>query len=226
MLGKLRKVSKRIFYPLAKFIGSFGIKPNLITILGLLAASVGGLFLVFKFPLLSAICFLASGIFDLLDGLVARIYGKKTKFGGTLDAVVDRYEEFIMAVASAFGNYVSWPIATFAVFSMIAPSYVRARAESTGGMKKCDVGLLERPEKLLFIIFATIGLTFYPTALDTAFIFIIVLGQVTVIQRLAANFNFEKSRINKVARKVLRRGKKDMIQEKELPIDFSKKQVA
>jgi len=226
VLGRLRKISKKIFYPVAKLIGSLGIKPNLITLLGLLVASIGGLLLIFKFPIMAAFCFLASGVLDLLDGLVARIYGKKTKFGGTLDAVVDRYEEFIMVVASAIGRYVSWPIATFAVFSMIAPSYVRARAESTGGMKKCDVGFLERPEKLLFVALATIGLVFYPMALDVAFVLIIVLGQITVVQRLAATFNFEKSRVNKVARKVLRRNKTGVVNKKgDLRVSLDKKQL-
>lgn len=226
MLGRLRKISKKVFYPVAKLIGSLGIKPNLITFFGLVVASIGGLLLIFGFPILAALCFLSSGVLDLLDGLVARIYGKKTKFGGTLDAVVDRYEEFIMVVASAVGRYISWPIATFAVFSMIAPSYVRARAESTGGMKKCDVGFLERPEKLLFVVLATIGLIFYPMALDVAFILIIVLGQVTVVQRLAATFNFEKSRVNKVAKKVLRRNKNGAVHGKEeLRIGLDKKQL-
>ncbi|MBO3762863.1 MAG: CDP-alcohol phosphatidyltransferase family protein [Candidatus Brockarchaeota archaeon] len=226
MLGKLRKISRKIFYPLAKLVGSFGIKPNLITLSGLLVTSVGGLFLVFKLPLIAAFCFLASGLLDLLDGLVARMYGKKTKFGGTLDAVVDRYEEFIMVIASAIGKYISWPIATFAVFSMIAPSYVRARAESTGGMKKCDVGFLERPEKLLFIVLATVGLVFYSKALDVAFLLIIVLGQITVVQRLTAAFNFEKSKVNKVVRKVLRRNKTEVDGKSNLRMTLNKKQLS
>jgi len=207
LLGRLRKYVRKLFYPLAKLVGSI-LKPNLITLLGLLIATLGGVSLALRHPILAALLFLTSGLFDLLDGLVARIYKLKTGFGGTLDAVVDRYEEFIMVVSAAIGNYISWPLSTFAVFSMILPSYVRARAESTGGMEKCDVGILERPEKLLIIAIATIVLAFYTSALSIALIVIIILGQITVVQRLAANFNFERSRINKTVRKILRREKK------------------
>jgi len=184
MLSKLRNFSNSIFSRFS-FIGNF-LSPNSITFLGFLSSLIAGYFLIQKSFLLSAFFFLLSGFFDLIDGVVARRFKKTTTFGGVLDAVVDRYEEFVMVFSSFISGLVSGELALITFLSMIMPSYVRARAESTGKMKSCGVGILERQEKLLLFIVFLILQNFFESSLFYCFIIISILGQITAIQRILA----------------------------------------
>ena len=184
MLSKLRNFSNSIFTKFS-FIGNF-LSPNSITFLGFLSSLIAGYFLIQKSFLLSAFFFLLSGFFDLIDGVVARRFKKTTTFGGVLDAVVDRYEEFVMVFSSFISGLVSGELALITFLSMIMPSYVRARAESTGKMKSCGVGILERQEKLLLFIVFLILQNFFESSLFYCFIIISILGQITAIQRILA----------------------------------------
>jgi archaetidylinositol phosphate synthase len=184
MLSKLREFSNSVFEKFS-FIGNF-LSPNSITLLGLLSSLLGGYLLIERNFVFSAIFFLLSGFFDLIDGVVARRFKKATTFGGVLDAVVDRYEEFVMVFSSFISGLVDGELALITFLSMIMPSYVRARAESTGKMKSCAVGILERQEKLLLFIVFLILQNFFETSLFYGFIIISILGQITAIQRLLA----------------------------------------
>jgi archaetidylinositol phosphate synthase len=184
MLSKLRDFSNSIFTKFS-FIGNF-LSPNSITLLGLLSSLIGAYFLIEKSFLPSAFFFLLSGFFDLIDGIVARRFKKATTFGGVFDAVVDRYEEFVIVFSSFISGLVNGELALITFLSMIMPSYVRARAESTGKMKSCAVGILERQEKLLLFVFSLILQNFFESSLFYCFILISILGQITVIQRLLA----------------------------------------
>jgi phosphatidylglycerophosphate synthase len=184
MLSKLRNFSNSMFSRFS-FIGNF-LSPNSITFLGFLSSLIAGYFLIQKSFLLSAFFFLLSGFFDLIDGVVARRFKKTTTFGGVLDAVVDRYEEFVMVFSSFISGLVSGELALITFLSMIMPSYVRARAESTGKMKSCAVGILERQEKLLLFVVFLILQNFFESSLFYCFIIISILGQITAIQRILA----------------------------------------
>jgi phosphatidylglycerophosphate synthase len=184
MLSKLRDFSDSIFSKFS-FIGNF-LSPNSITLLGFLSSLIAGYFLIQKSFFVSAFFFLLSGFFDLIDGVVARRFKKATTFGGVLDAVVDRYEEFVMVFSSFLSGLVKGELALITFLSMIMPSYVRARAESTGKMKSCAVGILERQEKLLLFVLALILQSFFENSLFYCFIIISILGQITLIQRLLA----------------------------------------
>jgi phosphatidylglycerophosphate synthase len=184
MLSKLRDFSDSIFSKFS-FIGNF-LSPNSITLLGFLSSLIAGYFLIQKSFFVSAFFFLLSGFFDLIDGVVARRFKKATTFGGVLDAVVDRYEEFVMIFSSFLSGLVKGELALITFLSMIMPSYVRARAESTGKMKSCAVGILERQEKLLLFVFSLILQSFFENSLFYCFIIISILGQITLIQRLLA----------------------------------------
>jgi len=183
MLSKLRNFSDSTFSRFS-FIGNF-LSPNSITFLGFLSSLIAGYFLIQKSFLLSAFFFLLSGFFDLIDGVVARSK-RATTFGGVLDAVVDRYEEFVMVFSSFISGLVSGELALITFLSMIMPSYVRARAESTGKMKSCAVGILERQEKLLLFVVFLILQNFFESSLFYCFIIISILGQITAIQRILA----------------------------------------
>jgi len=107
---------------------------------------------------------------------------------------VDRYTEFFYVLGPVLGGYVDWPLAFVTMFSIIASSYVRARAESTGGMKDASVGVLERVEKIIIIAAATFLNPLIDGVIRFSMILMIVLGQITVLQRLYATWKFWASK--------------------------------
>ncbi|MDP2727937.1 MAG: CDP-alcohol phosphatidyltransferase family protein, partial [Dehalococcoidia bacterium] len=97
---------------------------------------------------------LFAGLFDMLDGAVARLSGQTTRFGALLDSVVDRFSEAAI-LAGLLWLYLSQQRITevlllFAVLlGSLMVSYVRARAEGLG--LDCEVGLVARPERVLLL---------------------------------------------------------------------------
>jgi phosphatidylglycerophosphate synthase len=103
-------------------------------------------------PRLGGILILLSGGFDLLDGIVARTTGKVTAFGAFLDSVLDRYSDAALFIG--IGIYLSENPLNILLLSLtfigtFLISYVRARAEGLG--LTCNVGLMERPERIILL---------------------------------------------------------------------------
>jgi phosphatidylglycerophosphate synthase len=193
VLGSLRRKSEKAFSRLGRLLAPV-ITPTGLTILGLLSSVVATLFYSHRYLLWAGVAILFSGLFDVLDGVVARITKRVSGFGGTLDALVDRYTEFFYVLGPALGGYVEWPLAYVAMFSIIASSYARARAESVGEMKDASVGILERVEKILIISVATFINPLFEGAIMFSMILLIVFGQITVLQRLYATWRFWAAR--------------------------------
>ncbi|MEM2608468.1 MAG: CDP-alcohol phosphatidyltransferase family protein [Thermoproteota archaeon] len=193
VLGSLRRKSEKLFSSLGRMLAPV-ITPTGLTMLGLLSAVVAAFFYSYRHLFLAGVAILFSGLFDVLDGVVARITKRTSGFGGTLDALVDRYTEFFYVLGPALGGYIEWPLAYVAMFSVIASSYVRARAESVGEMKDASVGILERVEKILIISVATFLNPFFNWAIMFSMILLIVFGQITVLQRLYATWRFWAAR--------------------------------
>ena len=197
MLGRLKGFSERILAPICKSLAASKIPPSLLTVVGLAVSSIAAYLFAVRQPLAAAAFIMLMGLCDALDGGVARLTGKVSGFGATLDASIDRYTEFLQALGIALGGYVDWPLSMAVAFTMGASSYVRARAESTGGMKECSVGLIERPEKLLLLIAGAILTVWFNKSLEFVFWVILVLGQFTVLQRLSANWRHSRSISNR-----------------------------
>jgi CDP-diacylglycerol--glycerol-3-phosphate 3-phosphatidyltransferase len=97
---------------------------------------------------------LFAGLFDMLDGQVARLGNMKSTFGALYDSVLDRYSELIMFLGICYylvaHHYFISSIAAFiAMIGSMMVSYVRARAESLG--IECKGGLMQRPERVVTI---------------------------------------------------------------------------
>jgi phosphatidylglycerophosphate synthase len=188
VLGRLRKLSEKLFTSLAEAFRRNGIPPNVITVLGFVVSGLAFAAYAYRQVLLGAFFILTSGLLDILDGAVARLVKDVTYFGATLDAVVDRYTEFCYMAGIAFGGFIDWAVATLAIFSMIMSSYVRARAESSGGLKKCDVGIAERQDKIVILVAGSLLSLYVDKALLISALALALLGQITVGQRLYYTF--------------------------------------
>lgn len=100
---------------------------------------------------------LLAGLFDMLDGQVARLGNMSSKFGALYDSVLDRYSELIMFLGICYylvGHhyFLSSLFAFIGLIGSMMVSYVRARAESLG--VDCKGGMMQRPERIV-----TIGVT-------------------------------------------------------------------
>jgi CDP-diacylglycerol--glycerol-3-phosphate 3-phosphatidyltransferase len=164
------KIKIRAYKLLDPFIGVLiktGVTPNGITTIGLFITMISAAVLVYgaeagergnyHYIMWFGAVTLFAGLFDMLDGQLARRTGKTTKFGALYDSVLDRYSEMVMFFGIAY-YLVSYDYLLSSVFAFIAMigsimvSYVRARAEGLG--VECKVGMMQRPERVL-----TIGIT-------------------------------------------------------------------
>lgn len=180
MLDKLRPQVKVLLDPLA---GRMGVNPNIITILGVLVSVVAAFMFAIGNLLLGAIFIGLGGFVDILDGAVARKQKKTTPFGGVLDSTMDRFADAFILIGIIYGGFVDPLIGILALHASITVSYVRARAESEE--IKCDVGIAERPERLVILMAgAFLGYLINPLFVYWAVVIVMVLGYITVVQRL------------------------------------------
>src|ERR1700739_691453 len=158
------------------------IHPNVLTFLGLLInAWAAFLFAQGKFRWGAAVV-IGAGVFDMVDGRVARATDRVTRFGGFFDSVLDRYSDLALYVGllvyyASINRFFYIVLTAIVMTGSVMVSYVRARAECT--IPKCKVGFLERPERVvLFIIGALSG------RMAAVLWVIAVLSNWTVIQRM------------------------------------------
>ncbi|MCU0596208.1 MAG: CDP-alcohol phosphatidyltransferase family protein [Desulfobacterota bacterium] len=137
-----------------------GIKPDHLSILGLLISLFAGFAFAF-YPLIGGLLTLVTGLLDTLDGSLARSTGQSRKFGAFLDSVLDRYTELIIYIGVWFYFYRQGSTSpafylTFLLilFGSLMVSYTRARAEGLG--ERCMGGVFQRGERIILIALAGI----------------------------------------------------------------------
>jgi len=131
------------------------IKPNHVSLLGLLASFLAGIGFVFS-PLMGGLLTLLTGLLDTLDGSLARALHQTKNFGAFLDSVLDRYTELIIFIGIWFYFYrqgISTPFFSLTIllilFGSLMVSYTRARAEGLG--VRCLVGFFQRGERIIIV---------------------------------------------------------------------------
>jgi CDP-diacylglycerol---glycerol-3-phosphate 3-phosphatidyltransferase len=125
-----------------------------VTVIGFLGICAAAGLAVARLWVLASLIFIASGLVDSLDGLLARYQGKVTSFGAFLDSTLDRIEEGIVltAVAAYFadrGDELAVAACVATVLGSLMVSYTRARAEALG--VECKVGLATRPVRVVIL---------------------------------------------------------------------------
>ncbi len=182
------KLAERFTTPAAKLLSKTGVTPNMLTVMGFLVSIAAAVLIAKEYFLAGGLVVLFAGAFDLLDGPVARVTGKTTKFGGFLDSTLDRLSEAavlagVLAYYTFFAQGTWEPLLAYGCFvGSVMVSYLRARAEGLG--IKCDVGIFTRAER---VVFMSAGLMFgqrFDLAIPIMLGIITALAFVTVIQRL------------------------------------------
>lgn len=167
--------------PLAPLARRIPFSPNFISITGLFITAAASALIPFDL-LLGGIIIAVGGFFDILDGLVARTNCKRTRFGAFLDSTLDRYSDSLMIIGVAWyfyaaGNVAGLLVSAGGLIGSLVTSYARARAEGLG--LDCNVGILERPERVVLISAGCITGLLFP-----AMVIICILSHITVIQRI------------------------------------------
>jgi CDP-diacylglycerol--glycerol-3-phosphate 3-phosphatidyltransferase len=192
--------------PPATLLVRLGIRPNHLTAAGLLLSLGAGLAFFEGSFRGGAILAAVGGVCDILDGQIARLSGRTSRFGAFLDSTLDRLAEaavlcgiagFYFAhvvvlamnpagaveeVSRGLEPAVWWRVGLVAILALVGSfmvSYTRARAEGLG--LECKVGWFERPERLvLIIVAAAFGVG---PVMPAALIVLMVLSFTTALQR-------------------------------------------
>lgn len=150
----LRKLFKGVVEPIAAFLNRIGLKPNVVTYLGLLGNTIGAYLLATGQITWGGIVVLLMGPVDALDGSMARLRGESTRFGAFVDSVSDRYSELVilaglMAYFLQQANWLACGLVYLSAAGSVMVSYIKARAESLGFDAR--VGILTRAERYLVL---------------------------------------------------------------------------
>lgn len=166
------------------------INPNVLTFFGLLVNIAAAYFLAVGSFRTAGFVIIFAGLFDMVDGRVARATNQVTRFGGYFDSVLDRYSDLalLMGLLVYYGTinrplYVVLTAIVMAASVMI--SYARTRAENI--IPTCKVGFMERPERVVLLIIGALFDRMAPVLWIIA-----ILGNVTVIHRMI--FTWQETR--------------------------------
>jgi CDP-diacylglycerol--glycerol-3-phosphate 3-phosphatidyltransferase len=186
-LVRARESAARAFsQPIARVLAKTGISPTALTWTGFLIALGGGALIALGYPFIAGVAVLVGAAFDMLDGALARLTNRVTKFGAVLDSTLDRLGEVAVLLGILVAYAQSGSVAGILLTGLALPgsllvSYLRARAEAIS--MDCKVGLFTRTERVVIV---SLGLLFSRVdyALIAALAIIVFFSFLTVVQRL------------------------------------------
>ena len=187
MLSELaRKYSRFILEPIARFVSWTKISPNVISIIGFLLTIGVAVVISTGYLTLGGVLVFAAAAFDALDGTLARLTGRTSRFGAFLDSTLDRLSEAVIFLG-LFVYFVDQGAQTeliliyMTVVGSLMVSYARARAEGIGVMLKD--GLLTRFERVVLLIIGLI-LNQIPLVLWLVLWILAIFTNLTAFQRM------------------------------------------
>ncbi len=182
-----RVLTSYLEQPVTGLLARLGVSPNALTLLGLVVAGASAYLLSVGLLWAGGVVLLASGVFDLFDGALARATGRASRFGALLDSVVDRVSEMVVLLgllvlyiqsSSAEGLVLVY----LALAGSVLVSYLRARAEGLG--IECRVGIMTRPERVVALGIGLVLGHWWPVAVLVVLAAVAGLAFFTSVQRL------------------------------------------
>src|SRR5499427_6924139 len=157
------------------------IHPNVLTFLGLMINTWAAFLLAAGRFQAAALVVIGAGLFDMVDGRVARETNRVTRFGGFFDSVLDRYSDLALLIGllvwyGSINRPLYVVLTAVVMMGSVMVSYTRARAENT--IPSCKVGFMERPERVVLLIIGALFDRMAPTLWVLA-----VLSNLTVLHR-------------------------------------------
>ncbi|HTS61488.1 MAG TPA: CDP-alcohol phosphatidyltransferase family protein [Candidatus Acidoferrales bacterium] len=184
--GGIGKFFGAIINRIVRWLALSKIHPNVLTFIGLLINIwAAWLFSQGSFRW-AGVVVIGAGVFDMVDGRVARATSQVTRFGGFFDSVLDRYSDLalfmgLLVYYASINRFFYIVLTAIVMTGSVMVSYTRSRAENV--IPKCKVGFLERPERIVLII---IGALFLRMA--QVLWVIAILSNLTVVHRMIYTF--------------------------------------
>ncbi len=177
-----KEAFRRVIRPLVRFLTAMRVRPDALTATGWAFSLGAAVLFALGYTKTAGAVMLFAGLFDALDGAVARESNQMSTFGAFLDSTLDRLSEsaiflgVIFFFAASGRPYEALLAGTAMTFSLMT-SYTRARAEGLG--LECQVGLLERAGRVVILsLFSLTGFLIFGVAL------VAVGALVTTAQRI------------------------------------------
>ncbi len=166
------------------------INPNVLTFLGLVINGVAATYLAMGQFRKAGLIIIFAGLFDMVDGRVARATNQVTRFGAFFDSVLDRYSDLALLIGLlVYYGTISRPayvvLTAIVMTASVMISYSRSRAENI--IPTCKVGFLERPERVVLLIIGALFDRMAPVLWVIA-----ILGNLTVIHRMIFTYQEAK----------------------------------
>jgi CDP-diacylglycerol---glycerol-3-phosphate 3-phosphatidyltransferase len=194
--GTFGRGSRVLLYGIVRGLALTRISPNLLTFIGLVINVIAAMLFGYasgddhwRMFLYAGLVIIGAGIFDMVDGRVARATNQVTVFGAFFDSVIDRYSDValffgLLVYYARAGRFFYIGLVAFVMVSSVMVSYTRARAESLIG--SCKVGFMERPERIVLII---IGALFEKWGAMAPVLWVLaLLSTITVIHRITYTY--------------------------------------
>src|ERR671930_1399935 len=161
--ASIGRAAQRIIDAIVRWLAHGHINPNILTVIGVAINVLSGILFGTGYFFWAGIVLIVANLFDMLDGQVARLSGRVTRFGGFLDSSLDRLSDMVVFVGlmvfyarnTEFHSTLNVFLAGAAMMGSVMVSYASARAESL--IPKCDVGFLRRPERVVLLVIGALS---------------------------------------------------------------------
>src|SRR5437660_5346346 len=182
VLSRYRETLRGWTAPIGYALFRLHLRPNHLTLAGLGVSLLAASAFVTGRTRLAGVLLILAGLFDFFDGSLARASGQVTPFGAFLDSVIDRYSDLVvlLGIVVLFARTLNARGAIIAMGGLVGSvmvSYTKARAESIG--VPCNVGMMERPERMICLI---AGALF--DLLEPALWVLAILANLTALHRI------------------------------------------
>jgi CDP-diacylglycerol--glycerol-3-phosphate 3-phosphatidyltransferase len=152
---KARDVSRPVLEAMARILARWSISPDAVTYLGLVLTIGVAVLAAMGEIRWAGVAYIFAAVCDAIDGTLARVSGKGSRFGAFLDSTIDRFEESIVLLGLSIhyarvGGLVEIPLILVVAVGSLMVSYTRARAEAVG--VACKVGFMTRPPRVVIMI--------------------------------------------------------------------------
>jgi CDP-diacylglycerol--glycerol-3-phosphate 3-phosphatidyltransferase len=191
-LSQVRQaISHFLTGPVVQLLARTPVTPSTLTFLGF-AVTVGAAILIATdYLLIAGLVVLVAGLFDMLDGALARRTNQATRFGAVLDSTLDRLSEGVLLLGILFlfageGSTIGILLAGGVLTTSMLVSYIRARAEALG--IECTTGLFTRPERVIVLV---LGLML--NRIEIALAIMITFSLFTIGQRLTLVWRYTRN---------------------------------
>src|SRR5450432_3607320 len=180
--SQIGRAGNTIILMIVRALALSKIHPNVLTALGLVINIVAAFLLGRGEFRWAGLVIIGAGLFDMVDGRVARATNQVSRFGGFFDSVLDRYSDLgvlvgLLVYYASINRFFYIVLTAIVMTGSVMVSYTRARSENT--IPKCKVGFLERPERVVLLIIGALFDRMAPVLWVIA-----VLANLTVIHRM------------------------------------------